>query len=383
MHDAMQIVCFDSLAEVSGLWLPFQQHARATAYNSHQWASAWQETVGARLRAEPRVLAGFDRQGSVQFILPLQLRRAWGMRVLQWHGAPDVPYGMGLFAEEFLPHAADWFSSNLGAVLAKAGKFDLLQLDDMPERMFGHPHPLASSFNLASANATYILNLGSNFEEVYARKRNAETRRANRRKDSRMAELGALKFRQITDRRKIPAMVDVMLQHKIARLAAEGIHGVFTKDVRRMVHKLAGSQGEGQPLFTLHALTLDDNLLACTFGGWMNGTYSFYISSIGPEGPVTRHSPGDYALRKTIEQCCEAGLESFDFGPGSAAYKTGWTDETVQLFSTIRANNIGALVLAAYKMATTHVKRRVKSHAGLRDLAFKLRRVIRARRPAD
>lgn len=381
--EPVQFACFQSLNDVACLWLAFQNEAQTTVYHSHQWAKAWQSTVGARLGAEPQIIAGFGRQGRPLFILPLQSRRRSGLTVLEWHGSPDIPYGYGLFADAFLPQASSWFADNFEAVMAKAKSCDLIHLVNMPERMFGHPHPLVRSFNVTGANQSYLLRLDGCFNEVYSRKRNSETRRANRRKDNRMAELGKLEFRQVTDRRELPAVINLMLKHKIARLAAEGVHGVFEQEECAMMQLLAELPDDGSPLFTTHVLELDGVILACTFGGWLNGTYWFYVSSIGPEGPATKLSPGDLALRRTIEQCCAAGLDRFDFGAGSASYKAGWTDETVRLFSIVRANALKAMPLAAIVTAGLVAKGQVKQRPMLKDLVFRLRRVLAARHMAD
>ena len=300
--------------------------------------------------------------------------------MLEWHGSPDTPYGYGLFADTFLPRASTWFKDNVDTVLSKAGRFDLLHLTNMPQTMFGQPHPLICTFNVTGANETYILKLDSDFGELYKRKRNSETRRANRRKDNRMLEGGGVAFRHVTDPVEIPAVINVMLEHKIARLAAEGIHGVFDAEICAMVQKLAIAKSGDALLFSTHVLEHENEIVACTFGGWLNGTYWFFISSIEPESMLAKHSPGDYALRKTIEQCCEAGLDTFDFGAGSASYKVGWTDETTQLFSSIRASTVAALPLATYEAGLMLLKGIVKGHPRLKALAFKLRRKFRSKR---
>lgn len=369
-----KIIAFNSLTEAACLWLNFQQQAEATAYHSYQWAEAWQSTVGAKLKARPRIVAGFGKSGALLFILPLQLRRKRGQEMLEWLGSPDIPFGHGLFARGFMPNAAAWFSDNIDRVLAATGHYDLLRLDNMPETMFGHPHPLTCILNLPTANETYVLKLDSDYPTLYARRRNAETRRANRRKDNRLTEAGLLEFRQITDPAELSATIDVMLEHKIAKLAAEGIHGVFDDAVCNMLRKLAHAKSDSELLFTTHALTLDGNIVACTFGGWLNGTYWFYVSSISGDHTLTKHSPGDLALRKTIEACCEGGLASFDFGAGSAAYKVGWTDETVRLFASIKAGNTAALPIAGFEAGLLLLKGWIKRHPVLKQLAFGLRR---------
>ena len=376
---AMTVTCHTSLEELEAVWTNFQQHAHTTAYNSYQWAAAWQATVGVQLLAKPRIMVGRGLIGEVLFILPLQIRRRWRLDVLEWHGAPDISYGFGVISKCFAGLAQRWFAQHLGLVLEAAGKFDAVSLLEMPEKLLGCVHPLRDHFNVTAANETFMLQLHRDYDTLYARKRNAETRRANRRKDARLQEMGDLTFRQITEPSELKSVIDVMLKHKVSRLAANGIHGVFEAAEHRMIHMLAtAQQSNGSPIFTAHALTLDSKLLAVMFGGAMSGFYWFYISSLAPAGPESKHSPGDYALRRTIEACCNEGLVAFDFGPGSAAYKASWTDKNTKLFGLVQARSIRALPFCMAIALKLGAKKLVKKNAYLKALAFRLRRHFRS-----
>ncbi len=379
---AVTVTCHTSLEELGTVWTNFQQHAHTTAYNSYQWAAAWQATVGAQLQVKSRILVGRGINGELLFILPLQIRRRWRLDVLEWHGSPDISYGFGLFSKCFAGAARHWFEEHLAAVLGAVGEFDALCLLDMPESMLGLEHPLRRHFNLTATNETFMLRLNREYDTVYERKRNAETRRANRRKDARLQEMGELTFRNVAEPSELKSVIDVMLKDKVSRLAANGIHGVFEATEHRMVHMLAAArQPDGTPMFSTHALQLDGKLLAVTFGGVMNSCYWFYISSLAPKGPETKHSPGDYALRRTIEACCEGGLGTFDFGPGSAVYKTGWTDETTKLHCLVQARSLRALPFAMAIAVELWAKRRVKKIPLLKQLAFSVRRIFRSTKP--
>jgi CelD/BcsL family acetyltransferase involved in cellulose biosynthesis len=368
---------FNSIRE---LWVPFQRIASTTLFGTLHWAELWQTHIGDKLGAKPRIIVARDRYGAVQFIMPLQIRRRMGLDILEWHGYPDVNYGYGLYAKSFLPRASEWFKDHLQRVLTAAGPYDAVSLHDMPETMAGWPHPLRAHFNLHAANATFLLQLDADYEALYRRRRAAETRRANGRKDHRLAESGRLDFFKPKSPDDIQRYVSVMIEQKTKQLAARGVHEVFGPGETALILGLAASTQDEQPLTETHVVTLDGEPLAVTFGGRVDGTYWFYVSSLADNAAARKHSPGDYALRRTIEACCASGLKSFDFGVGDAEYKRGWADRTAPLHVILRANNLRGLPWVMLQAGRLWATRQVKQNAGLRAAAFALRRRLRGSR---
>lgn len=381
-HAPVRLSVHDNLSDVECLWRELQKIAATSAYSSFQWSEAWLKTVGQTLQVKPRVVVGYDEAGSAVFILPLQLRKRFGFTVMEFLGAPDMQFGYGLFAKAFLPVAAAWFEQNLPKVVALAGPAHVVALLDMPHEYEGHEHPLKRLFTVTCANDSYSLDLNDDFDTVYSRKRNSETRRANRRKDGRLMEQGEIKFLEPATPEELHAVIDVMLDHKVRRLAENGIHGVFNTDEHRMMHMLADAEENGRKLFSVRMLTLDGRILAITFGGRMNETYWFYVSSLAPDESVSKYSPGDYALRQTIQACCEGGLKAFDFGAGAAAYKVGWTDKVMHLRGIVQTNSFVGLPWVLAKVAKLQLTAMIKRNPALRTLAFDLRRMLRGRSAA-
>ncbi len=301
------------------------------------------------------------------------------MRILEWHGYPDVNYGYGLYEKAFLAGADDWFAQNLHGILAAAGHHDAIHLHDMPEMMGGRPHPFRLHFNMHAANLTFSLDLGASYETVYHRKRMPESRRANQRKDNRLLELGDTRFFVPSSLDEKLEYIDRMLAQKTAQLAERGIHGVFGHGERQLMHDLAKASHNGGPLMQVHVLTLDGETLAVTYGGIVNETYWFYVSSLAPHAAARKFSPGDHALRRTIEACCDDRLLAFDFGVGDAEYKRGWADAVTPLHVILRANSARGLAWALQRAAMLRMKRLIKETPLLMRIASGLRRLAKGR----
>jgi CelD/BcsL family acetyltransferase involved in cellulose biosynthesis len=216
------------------------------------------------------------------------------------------------------------------------------------------------------------MSLSSSFEEIYALKRSGETRRGNRKRDAKLEKSGHVTFGLPVDCEETHKLLELMFQHQASRLAESGIRGVFTSAEREFVHRLADM---GEVLLPYH-LTINGEMAAMMLGGHYGGTYWALISSLNT-GTSRRHSPGDAALRRTIQACCERGLSRFDFSSGDASYKQHWADETLQLHEAIRAVTLKGVPLSGAYLVSAYAKRVIKRSTVLWPLFRSLRTFLR------
>jgi CelD/BcsL family acetyltransferase involved in cellulose biosynthesis len=370
---------YEDLDDTSTVWKEFQRVAATTLYNTFAWAESWQRHAGRHFAARPRIVVGRSLTGNIQFILPFQLRRASGVTLLEWHGYPDVNYGYGVYAKDFLPLAEAFFGKQLPHILKDVGPHDAVHLHDMPAVMAGQPHPFRRHFNMRAANLTFALRLGADYETVYGRKRVSESRRANQRKDNRLLELGDIRFFTPETAAEERRYIDEMLAQKTLQLAERGVHGVFGKAEIAIMHDLAQARMGDAPLMRTHVVALDGETLAITFGGVVDDAYWFYVSSLAHHPQARKFSPGDYALRKTIEACCSEHLAGFDFGVGDAEYKRGWADDVTPLHMLLRANTAKGFAWAVRRAINIKAKRIVKATPVLMQLATAIRQITKGK----
>jgi CelD/BcsL family acetyltransferase involved in cellulose biosynthesis len=362
-------------------WLAFQARATGTIYQTYQWCRAWQDTVAGERRVEPFIVTGRNREGRLLFLLPFGIRTVRGWRIVEWYSGRQCNYGYGLHDRAFLPHAREWFASQGWRILSLAGPVDAIDLADMPEQWGGHPHPLGSWFSFGGPNISYLMRLPSDYQALYCAKRSGETRRGNRKRDAKLGKEGPLSFGLPSTRREAHERVDEMFEHQAARLAESGIHDVFPQPARSFIHRLIDLPDRLQPFLLPFHLTVGGRMESMMLGGHYGGGYWALISSLSPSGH-RRHSPGEAALRKTIEACCTRGLSFFDFSSGRTAYKLHWADETVILHHAMRAITARGYAWALCRAAAVSAKRVVKRSPTLWACAGWVRRRLgRSLRP--
>lgn len=361
------------LAGLESLWSGFEDRGCATFYQSFLWCRSWAETVGLAWGVRVRVVVATDVGGETRFILPLQIRRRSGVRVVEWLGAPHNAYGQGLVAGNFLPRAGDWFEANWTAVVRLAGPADAVCLAAMPESLDGTPNPLRFLFTLKAPDRTFVMALDADYPALYARKRTREARLDDRRKERALAALATPSFGLPEGTAALHETIAAMFEQRQRRLAEIGVHGTFGGAERAFVHRLADLQDAACPALLAFELKSGGETLAVKLGARHRGTFFALLSALGARR-WRKYSPGDLALRRTIEACCEAGLVRFDFAAGDAAYKRQWADADVALHVHLSAFNLRGLAWVVAAAAGLSVKRLIKQNPPTRALAYALRR---------
>ena len=377
----LDITVYRDLEAIGPLWTAFQAKAHGTLYQSAIWCRAWFETAGANQNITPLIIVATGQRQQVQFMLPLQVRRQWGVRVLEWLGSPHNNYGCGLYHPDFLGLARRWFDDNWPELMATAGPYDAIALSDMPDRLNGIGNPMAGIFNLRGANRSYAMRLSADFAAMYKEQRSAGDRRSARKKENGLAQAGAITFGLPDGKDALHGVLDTMFEQQENRLAERGVHDVFGPAERAFIHRIADLQDERDPVLAPYELKCGGETLAVMLGGIFGGTYWALISSLAATD-LRRYSPGDIALRRTIEACCQRGLNSFDFSAGTSRYKKSWAGEVIQLHCHLGARNLRGLALTSAIAIKQVLKRRIKETPLVLALANSMRRGLRGRKTA-
>lgn len=353
--DSIEITVNHDIDSMADDWQSFQTRAAGTLYQTFEWCKAWIETAQDRDSNAVRIVVGRSGSDNIVFLLPFVVRATSRVRVLEWIGARQINYGYGLFDRRFLPGAVEWFQSRGWYIPALLDGVDAVRLNDMPEHLHGYRHPLAGWFTIVSANHSYRTALQENYDHLYTAKRSGETRRGNRKRDSKLEKTGELRFGLPSSNQETHELLEQMFMHQERRLAEAGIRDVFSPSERAFVHRLADTPGL---LLPFH-LSIDGELASMMLGAEFDDTYWALISSLNPE-IAHRYSPGDAALRRMIEACCQRGLKHIDFSSGDTPYKSHWADEAIPLHETIRFLTWKGAFWAAGSLAATASKRTIK-----------------------
>jgi CelD/BcsL family acetyltransferase involved in cellulose biosynthesis len=378
----LRLRLFTDMEAVKPVWLALEATGISTVYQTFVWCRTWLSRVGKARNITPCIVVGENMFGETMFVLPLQLRRKYKMRIVESLTAPQGAYGFGLFNTGFISEKADaWFAAHFSEIAATLPRHDVLHIADIPGSIKSYPSPFLSVQHFLAANQSHIMDLRPDYLALLEQKRSAESRRSMRKRDAKLQTSGLLSFElpaKLEDRK---ATIETMLAQQKVRLAEVGVHGVFDGLEQAFITDLIHGQTAEGPLLRPYRLVLDGKILAVMLGAYRHGTYWALISSLA-EGDLRKHSPGEYALRAMIKSLCEDGTVQLDFSAGDTAYKSHWSDRRVPLYFIVRATTLRGLPVAVFLLAREKLKRVAKTTRLLNTLLFNLRRYAFGRNAA-
>jgi CelD/BcsL family acetyltransferase involved in cellulose biosynthesis len=368
----MRVGVRKSMPDSAAEWQEFEDRAVGTLYQSFAWCDAWMATVGSDLGIIPVIVSGRNAAGELQFLLPMQIRRRFGVQLLEWLTMPHGNYGFGLIAPDFAEAAPQWFAQYVAAIWDALPKFDILHLTEMPDAWCGCPHPLGGHFNLHGANPSFLISLQTDYTALYERKRGKETRRSIRKRDTKLTSLGGLKFGLPTTAQQTTDTIDMMFQQQEGRLAENGIYGVFGPKERAFIHALTSRNSQGVGLLRPYTLWLDGRILSTILCAVNKDTCYAMITSLA-SGPERKYSPGDITLRGVISAACAEGFQQLDLSTGEWNYKLPWADKILPLRIILKAQRWRGLPMATMLASYYIFKRFIKQTPALKAALYFIR----------
>jgi CelD/BcsL family acetyltransferase involved in cellulose biosynthesis len=350
-------------------WRAFQAGAVGHVFQCFDFVSAWYAHVAAARGLEPLVLVGRCRSGTLLFILPFAVGRRFGRRVVEWAGGDQADYHCGLFAPDFLAGLAavrgraEAFVEGVAAHLAIEA--DLLYFHRQPLEIGGFANPFAAFHAVPHPVMSHHTRLGTDWEAYYRAKRNSGSRRTDRVKQTRLAEMGAVRIFEPATPAETGRVMETLFADKAATFAARGIPNFLdepgARDFCRAIALRPWPEGPAH----VAAIEVAGEIIAANWGLVSRDRY-YYVLHAYKSGEVARHSPGRQLMFHLMQWSIARGIGVFDFTIGDEDYKDQWCEESAGLADTIHPLRVTGVDLAFALRAFQSAKRRIKGDPRLR-----------------
>jgi CelD/BcsL family acetyltransferase involved in cellulose biosynthesis len=375
---ASQIEVYDDPADVLTIWQDLMAVAPASVYQTPGFLLPWLATRGTEAGIEPKFVVQKDNDGKALAMFCLGLKRFGLFHAAIFLGAKDSNFNFGLFRPGYAPGRTA-LKHLLRAAAHKMGSHvpDLLLLYNQPLEWNGWINPLSALQHQMSPSFAYKAKFGDDAESYFEAKLSKDARKKLRKKESRLAGIGALQHLNTIDH---PAAQDKIVaaffQQKIARFEVQNIEAGFKSPVMRgfVETALSTSKSYDEGQLELHALFCGENVVAVYGGAAHQNHFSAFFNSFDAEPEMAKSSPGDLLLLKLISAKCKAGIKTFDLGIGEARYKNMVCNETVPLFDCFVPVTLKGRGLALAFSIGLNLKRWLKQN----QKAFKIVKRIRA-----
>ncbi len=325
-----------SFAPVAPHWLRLQAAGLATPYQTFDWSRIWCESMAATEGFTPMLVSCRNARGLTVGLLPLGATRWAGLRVASFLGGKHSNFNMGVFDHESLAALTAPALLTLLRAAALEHRIDLYRFENQPFAWAGQPNPMALLPHRPSASSAWKLTLGPDGDATLRGLMSYERGKKLRRKERKLAELGAVRYLEAGSRAEAAQILEAFLAQKGAWFRQQGIADPFLDpSVRAFLRAGADPTGERPAPLSLFALMVGGRVASVLGGAVHAGRFAGMFSSYDSDPEIARSSPGDLLATHVIRTLCGRGFATFDLGVGDADYKKDYCPEEVKLFDSL------------------------------------------------
>ena len=366
----------DDLDQAEPIWRTLETgQPFCTPYQRFDFLSAWQRQVGARDEAAPFIVVAYDAEQNPLALLPLALRRKYGVRIAAFMGGKHTTFNMALCDRDF---AATATSADLDALLSKLREqdaADVLALVQQPLRWQDVANPFALLPRQPSVNDCPLLAMTPGGEP--ASRISSSFRKRLKTKERKLQALPGYRYDIAGTDAEITRLLDWFFQVKPQRMAEQKLPNVFAEPgVEDFIRGacLSTLSGGGRAI-DIHALTCDEEIIAL-FAGVADGYRYSMMFNTYTMSEHARYSPGLILMRDIIDHYAGRGYRALDLGIGSDDYKRMFCKGDEPIFDSFIALTPRGGLAASAISALHRGKRLIKQNQALLRLAQRLRHAL-------
>ena len=345
-----------------------------TPYQRFDWLNLLIEAGG---EPEGRVLiATLEWGGKVVGLLPLLIERRLSVKRARMLGTHQANADWMICVPGFQP-SKDELSKIFDQISQQAGGIDLMSFENQPARWAGMDNPLLQFAHALSPSNLYTKDITGAvqpyIEHSVSGKHRASLRRARRQLE---AAMGPVRLITVRDEATLETIHAAFLEQRSARFAVKGIDNIFARApfVELFIKGAKNSFGAARPLIWVHALMVEDEVSATSWGTTAGNHYSQYINSTS-SGEAGRFRLMPMLVTDLMDELLAIGITSFDMGLGDFEYKREWT-KPEQVFNSMIPLTAKGRLFAALLRQRDSVKRTIKQTPILWDAARNVRLAI-------
>ena len=299
----------DGIERIASAWdALWRRSESATPFQSPRWLLPWWKHFGSDT---PHVIVS-STNGEIDALAPLYILRD-----------PDTNESLGLFLgtgnSDYLDVLGDAASLIDAITAADCQMWDLQQLRPS-SALLNLALPDGWSDNVEDQDPCPVLSIEnagdelSNLLSTHARKKLRYFRRCLEREGTVTYESAA--------RDSLDVLLDALFELHTARWQRRGLPGVLGDETTRQFHREAAPQLLEVGALRMHAIRLDERIVAVFYGFAQHGTVYYYLSGYDPA--LEKLSIGSVLVAHAVESAVKEGATTFDFLRGAEEYKYAW-----------------------------------------------------------
>ena len=302
---------------------------RFNYFQTFDWNWKWYENA-ADPASQDLLILTVRRNGRLAAIWPLMIVREAGLRTVKWLSEPHLQYGDVLV--ESNDHTKDLLVTSWNHLQRLSASYDLILLNKVLKT--------ANAFEVLNAHCKTGINQSeasqfnvsdyatiSEFADSLSKKRR---RRHTKRRNALVRHGGELTFHVHEQGLEYISAVETALSFKREWLENSGLtsRSLFEPETERFLASLPSHSPHG-PRAVASELKLGGKTISVELGFVFKSHYYAYLGAFDWE--LKNFSPGKVHMRDMVGWCIDNSISHYDLLGTPAAYKSEWSNETIEM----------------------------------------------------
>jgi CelD/BcsL family acetyltransferase involved in cellulose biosynthesis len=363
-------------------WRHLEQIGECFAFQTYFWVKTWHELIGTKLGVSPQVVVLRAPSGEAAMVIPLGIRREYGLRHLSFLAHDVSDYQGPLLAKGVGEVLAGDFSAIWSEVLERLPSVDLIDFRRMPNVMGRAPNPFVQLAGAIQTERAHSAPLPSKFEEFLKHPKRKRIHSDVPRKLRRLGEVGDVAFETVEDERKVEKVVEVTAFQKGPNyVQALGFNWFERRPEAKIFYARIGAMQCGQFRGHVSTMTVGGVVVSTHVGMIFRDRFYMILPSYAC-GDWYRYSPGVLLTEYLIKTAINGGCTVYDMTVGDEAFKKDWMETVLPLYALTMPFSSKAHMYQRASTARSKFRESLKSVCWIRNSVVRIRARLRRKRLA-
>ena len=360
------------------LWCDWQEAGRCTAFQRFEWISSLVKNLVRRDKSQPLIVVISETASNEPVMLvPLVLRRRYGVRVIEWLGLGVCDYAAPVLAPgvEFRVSEANMLWSAVRSALPPA---DLIRIKGIPEHIRGAANPFACLVGVREADQkAFSTEIEGDPETLLKRVCGSSFLRNLQKEKRRLAKIGEVKFVAAKTNEEVEEIFSVLLEQRRRRFEEMGRFNFIAQPAVSAFYKDAAisglNAGGGAKIF---GLSVNGEWIATAYCLVHQKSVTTVMSGMAGQS-WQAFSPGVQIMAQTMIWAREHGHDCFDLSVGDLSYKKEMGMRTQELLDFCEPLTLRGVLSLELDRIQINAKGWLRRKSVFFDHARRVRRAIR------
>ena len=280
-------------------------------------------------------------------ILPLEIRKFYLLKILQWIGTEYSDYCNPILSEDIQKNFNKKNFIDVWKLILKELKndFDIIFLNNQLSHINGLRNPFVEHFSTWKFSKIYNIDLANNFDNYKNDIKNKNKKYAY---EIHRTLIKYEKLKSISKDLRIEILNSDQDNLNFKNILNEKKTQLAKKNIRNNLHiryeKIFENLIKLKKInFYLISLKIEDEVLSRCFGIKYKGTFYYHIPTV-LSNSYKKYKPGKILIIELIRWCIENNINKFDFGLGSENYKKHFSNKEISLHRYYNFNSFKGFV---------------------------------------